>query len=64
MKELLEALSTAMITEGTTLGKGVDGRGFATLSTHDAAAAALLKGFGRALADAATKLSPSKPTRK
>lgn len=64
MKELLEALSAAMITEGTSLGKGTDGKGFAMLSPHDAAAASLLKGFGRALADAATKLPPAKKTRK
>lgn len=61
MKELLEALSEAMITEGTSLGKGTDGKGFAMLNTHDAAAAAMLKGFGRALANTATKLQPSKP---
>lgn len=64
MKELLETLSAAMITEGTSLGKGTDGKGFAMLSAHDAAAASLLKGFGRALADAATKLPPSPPAKK
>lgn len=60
MKELLEALSTAMIAEGTELGSG-GGKGYALLSSHDAAAAAMLKGFGRALADAATKIPASPP---
>lgn len=59
MKELLEALSLAMITEGIELAN-TGGR----TSSHDAATASMLKGFGRALADAATKLTATQPTKK
>lgn len=59
MKELLEALSVAMIAEGAELANG-GGR----MSSHDAATASMLKGFGRALAKAAKDLQPSKPAKK
>lgn len=59
MKELLEALSVAMIEEGTELAN-TGGR----MSSHDAATASMLKGFGRACGKAATTLPPSKPAKK
>lgn len=58
MKELLEALSLAMITEGIELAN-TGGR----TSSHDAATASMLKGFGRAVGKAAKDLQPSKPAK-
>lgn len=52
MKELLEALSVAMIAEGTDLANTG-----ARMNSHDAATASMLKGFGRALERTAFKLS-------
>lgn len=59
MKELLEALSLAMIAEGIELAN-TGGR----TSSHDAATASMLKGFGRALAQTAKDLQQSKPAKK